>query len=73
MNSAMFPPKPSHDIPRPRTAPTKNINQQVFLDILCSLNKGAYDTHYPTITNMDVAIQQYNKLVDLGVIGGEKL
>lgn len=73
MNDAMFTPKPPHSIPRPRTAPTKNINQDIFIKILCSLNKGTYDTIFPPITNVDVAIQQYNGLVDVGVIGGEKL
>lgn len=72
MNSAMYPPKLSTPA-RPRTAPTKHINQEIFLNILCSLNKGAYDISLVNRTNMDIAIKQYNDLVNLGIVGGDKI
>lgn len=47
-----------------------NDRSQIILQLLCSLNQG--NTGYST-DRVDVAIQQYNQLVDKDIIQGAKI
>ena len=47
-----------------------NDRSQIILQILCSLNQG--NTGYST-DRVNVAIQQYNQLVDKDIIQGAKI
>ena len=52
---------------------SKNIDKEVFVKLVQSLNIGQYETEYVNANTVTKAREQYNDMVELGIIDTDKV